>query len=393
LHRGGAGPDDTDDLVVQPVEVPGAASAGVGVVPPAGVERVAGERLHAQDARKLRPVQRSVGHDDEAGAHPVLAVGGDDPAPIALVPPEVGDLGLQAGPLVELEAPRDRAAVLENLGRARVLLRRHVAELLEQRQIDVRLDITGRARVAVPVPGPAHVATLLDQPDIVDPGLAQPRPHQETAEATTHHDASTVVREGRPLDGLTVRIIEVVDERVRHLDVLVVAVGTEALVALDTVLLAEGPGVVGRHAGGGTLRGNRRPSRPSASRRGPSAISSPRPPIAVGTRPSLRHAADQRHPEADAVLVTPEPRRAAGWRAGKFVMNAYRPLAAAPDSPTIGGRKRAPRRLARTVDTIIPGRPPLSATADWCVLTSAQEPRCLRLPSPPSGRGCQAAAR
>src|SRR5262245_37700483 len=139
-----------------------------------------------------------------------------------------------------------------------------------------------------------------------------------------------------------------------------------------------GPGVRRRHAG--------------RQGRSASLVQLVLPPR-VRPRRSLRHAADQRHPEADAVLVTPEPRRAAGWRAGKFVMNAYRPLAAAPDSPTIGGRKRAPRRLARTVDTIIPGRPPLSATADWCVLTSAQEPRCLRLPSPPSGRGCQAAAR
>src|SRR5262249_61880748 len=114
--------------------------------------------------------------------------------------------------------------------------------------------------------------------------------------------------------------------------------------------------------------------RPSASRRRPSAISSPRPPIAVGTRGgrdarrlcrpaprSLRHAADQRHPEADAVLVTPEPRRAAGRPAGKFVMNAYRPPAAAPDSPTIGGRKRAPPRLAPPVDTSLAPRSDIAA--------------------------------
>src|SRR5262249_2402680 len=140
---------------------------------------------------------------------------------------------------------------------ARVLLHRNVAELFEQRQVDVRLDITGRARVPVPVPGPAYVATLLDHPEIVDPGLAQPRPHQETAESTTDHEDSDVGRQGRPLDGRAVRIVEVVGERVRHLDVLVVAVGTEALAAFDTVFLAEGLGVVGRHAGGGNLCGNR----------------------------------------------------------------------------------------------------------------------------------------
>src|SRR5262249_52523633 len=143
----------------------------------------------------------------------------------------------------------------------------------------------------------------------VDPGLAQPRPHQETAEATTDHDDSDVVREGRPLDGLTVRIIEVVDERVRHLDVLVVAVGTEALVALDTVLLAESLGVVGRHAGGGTLRGNRRPSPPSVSRRGPSADAAP---AGCGSRrsPSARGA-------AGTLGVSAAPPRARPRRCGR----------------------------------------------------------------------------
>ena len=51
-------------------------------------------------------------------------------------------------------------AVLEDLRAVRVLLGRDVADLLEQRQVDVRLDVALRARVAVPVPGAAEVAAL-----------------------------------------------------------------------------------------------------------------------------------------------------------------------------------------------------------------------------------------
>src|SRR5262249_19373447 len=71
-----------------------------------------------------------------------------------------------------------------------------------------------------------------------------------------------LLREGSPLDGLAVRVIEIARERVGHLDVLIVPVGAEAFVTLGTVLLAEGLGVEGRHVDRRILRCNRRPSRP-----------------------------------------------------------------------------------------------------------------------------------
>src|SRR5262249_27026540 len=86
-------------------------------------------------------------------------------------------------------------------------------------------------------------------------------PHQQAAEPTADHDDADVVHEGSALDGLAVRVIEIVRERVGHLDILIVPVGAEALVALGTVLLAKGLGVEGLHADGRSLRGDRRPSR------------------------------------------------------------------------------------------------------------------------------------
>ena len=55
-------------------------AAGVRVVPAAGVEAVAGERLDARDAGQLRPVQRAGAHRDEPGPELVAAVGADRPS-------------------------------------------------------------------------------------------------------------------------------------------------------------------------------------------------------------------------------------------------------------------------------------------------------------------------
>ena len=63
LHRSGAGADDADPLVGQVRHRRALVGAtGVVVVPPAGVEAVAAERVDAGDARQLRPVQRTGAH-------------------------------------------------------------------------------------------------------------------------------------------------------------------------------------------------------------------------------------------------------------------------------------------------------------------------------------------
>ena len=93
-----------------------------------------------------------------------------------------------SAPSVEVEVLADRAAVGEDLRRPGVLLRRDVAELLEQRQVDVRLDVAQRARVAVPVPRAAEVAALLDDADVVDAGLAQAGAGEQAAEAAADDD-------------------------------------------------------------------------------------------------------------------------------------------------------------------------------------------------------------
>ena len=243
LHRGGARADDADALVGEPVEAAVGVAAGVVVVPAARVERVALERLDAGDARQLRPVQRPVRHHDEPRAHRVAAVGRDDPATVGVVPAQLGDLGLEAGVAIEVEVLADRPAVGEDLRRLGVLLLRDVADLLEQRQVDVRLDVARRARVAVPVPRAAEVAALLDDADVVDAGLAQTRAGEQPAEPAADDQDLDLVVQRLAFERLDVRVVDVARELARDLDVLLVAVVAQALVALLAVLLAQGIGI------------------------------------------------------------------------------------------------------------------------------------------------------
>ena len=137
LHRGGAGADDADDLVLQVRQI----RAGVVVVPARRVERMALERLHARDARQLRLRQRAVGADHELRAHVVAAVGVDVPHLLRFVPHGRRHRGLEHREVVQVVAPRDRLAVREDLRPARVVVLRHVAHFVEQRQI-----VVGRRR-------------------------------------------------------------------------------------------------------------------------------------------------------------------------------------------------------------------------------------------------------
>ncbi len=57
---------------------------------------------------------------------------------------------------------------------------------LKRKRVHVRLHITGGARVAVVIPGTAHIAALLQQQKIIDASFTQLDGHTQTAEATTN---------------------------------------------------------------------------------------------------------------------------------------------------------------------------------------------------------------
>ena len=87
--------------------------------------------------------------------------------------------------LVHVESSTELLAISEDLGRKRVAICRHEAGFFKHRQIHVRLNVTHRTGVTVPVPGAAEVAALFNDAEIVDTELAKVCCFEHAAETTT----------------------------------------------------------------------------------------------------------------------------------------------------------------------------------------------------------------
>src|SRR5579885_211701 len=244
LNRRGAGADHGNALVAQLVQISGGIAAGVLVIPSAGVKRVALESIDSGDAGKFGAVERPAGHDHEAGAQAIVTIGRDNPSAFLVAPDHVPDLGLKQGSAVEIELLSDAPGVRQDFRRERIFLFGDVTGLFEQRQIDVRLDIALRARVAVPVPGPAEISALLDDANVLDSGLTQPRAREQAAEAAADDQHFDRIVERRPRkSGLNVGIVYIAAEVALDFDVLIGAVGADAFVALLAIPGAQSIGI------------------------------------------------------------------------------------------------------------------------------------------------------
>ncbi|MHC2243038.1 hypothetical protein ACVJH7_002345 [Bradyrhizobium elkanii] len=184
-------------------------------------------------------MQRAGADADILRGEGVAPRGADDPARLRRVPIEARHLGVEQRVVIEIELPADPLAVREDLGRMRVFLRRHVAGLFEQRHVDHRRRVALRAGIPVPVPGAAEIAALLDDADILDPGLGQPRRSGEPGEAAADEGEGDVVGLRRALNDRRVGIVEIMRELALDLEILVVAVGTQPLVAFLLILQAQ----------------------------------------------------------------------------------------------------------------------------------------------------------
>src|SRR6201989_1233807 len=123
LDRGGPGTDQAYPLVRELVHYgTGVVTAGVGVIPPAGVERVTAERADSRDAGQLGHAQRAGAQYDELGGQPVAPAGLDDPARPGLVPVQRRHLGVEQHVVVQAEPPADALAASQDLRAAHVLL-------------------------------------------------------------------------------------------------------------------------------------------------------------------------------------------------------------------------------------------------------------------------------
>ena len=139
--------------------------------------------------------------------------------------------------LVKVEVFSDALGVGEDLRRERVLFFRYVAGLLEQRQIDVGLDVALSAWITVPVPGSAEIARLFDDTDVGDANFLQPRRGQHAAKASADdHGVELFIQRRAGEARVNVGIRIVVFQRACDLLILIVAVGAQALVAFGGVL-------------------------------------------------------------------------------------------------------------------------------------------------------------
>ena len=253
------GADEGDDLVRQAGEGLVRPAAGVLVVPPRRVERAPGEVLHARDGGQLHEVEDPDGQHVPAAADLVAAVGADPPPGRVLVPLGAGHPGVEQGVGHEVEPVGDRLEVAPDLLAERVALGGDVVELLEHRDVDVRLDVAHHARVAVPVPGAPDAARLVDDADPLDAGLAEVGAGEDPGDPPAHDHDIDLVGDRVALDDRCERVVAVAGEVLVGLQVADVgAAGDQPLVALGEVLGADGLGVVGR----GSARSRRRsPSR------------------------------------------------------------------------------------------------------------------------------------
>ncbi len=153
-------------------------------------------------------------------------------------PHESRYFGVEQRVVVQTELAADALALLQNFRRVRVLLGRSVAGLFEQRHVHHRRGVALRAGIAVPVPGAAEVAALLDNAHIGNARFHQPRTGDEPCETAADECKRHVVRLRRAFHERRVRIFEIVRELAGDAQVLLVAVGAQTFVALLEILAA-----------------------------------------------------------------------------------------------------------------------------------------------------------
>ena len=173
LNSRGPGSHECDDLVLEAGQGGIRPAARVPVVPPCRVERGPSEFVHARNRGQLQEVQDPGRQDVPPAVELIATVGADPPATTVLAPLGLGHPGVEQGVRHEVEFVGDRLEVVEDLRAGGIAPRRNVAQLLEHRDVDVRLDVAHHARVAVPVPGASHAARLVDDPDALHPRLAE----------------------------------------------------------------------------------------------------------------------------------------------------------------------------------------------------------------------------
>ena len=108
--------------------------------------------------------------------------------------------GLETGITVEIVFLTYVLTVLENLWRVGIFFLGDKIQLFAKWQVDIGFDVTGCTRIAVPIPGSAKIAALLDDSNALDSGFTESRSSNQTAKATTNNNDLDRILEGLPFN-------------------------------------------------------------------------------------------------------------------------------------------------------------------------------------------------
>mmetsp|Transcript_102730 Transcript_102730/g.229433 ORF Transcript_102730/g.229433 Transcript_102730/m.229433 type:complete len:215 (-) Transcript_102730:331-975(-) len=209
LNGSGAGAHDAHTLVAELVQAPTRGTAGIVVIETGGVEDMPLEAFDARHTGQLRLREGAEIHDDVARPEGIPTAGADSPHAFVILPPQSCDRRTEASVFVKAVRLRNELRVGEDFRLLGILHRRDVAELLAKRHVDVGLNVTHGPWVAVPVPRATHIASLVDEADVlrIHPLHDQPRPSRKATIARTCDADLHIVRNWRWLaSGAGVRI-------------------------------------------------------------------------------------------------------------------------------------------------------------------------------------------
>ena len=106
----------------------------------------------------------------------------------------------------------------------RILFSRHVSGFLEHWHIHKTCRIALSARIAIPIPSPAKVATLFNDPNAIDTLLLEPGASYQSGEASANEGESDMVGDGISILDWGIRVLKVVWKMRLDFDVLLIAI-------------------------------------------------------------------------------------------------------------------------------------------------------------------------
>ena len=156
----------------------------------------------------------------------------------------VGDFSLQAGLVIELVVFSDASTVLANLRALGIFLGGDNAKFFTKRQVNIGFCVAGCTGVSIPVPGAAKVASLFNNPQVLEARFPKPSAGNQSAETTPDNDDLGFVGErfawGCRFD---IGIFDVIGKVVGHFNVLVVTIAAQSLVTFETIPVSQLVGI------------------------------------------------------------------------------------------------------------------------------------------------------